>query len=181
MGPLEFFENKNFDARLNFGIGLLKSYLTFGYLTCSVRSKRISTLNPTVMWTWILLDQGSDLENCPALEQDPTKYFVMPSKIMNQSWGGQASEFSFRYESDLRGASKWFFRVEGGKRVFSFGMTSYILPLPLFPSLPLPPHPPPPRSSPSQLFAVTSVFVSTHLWPPNLFLHGIIIFIISKV
>ena len=27
-------------ARRNFGIGLLKSYLTFGYLTCSVQTKK---------------------------------------------------------------------------------------------------------------------------------------------
>ena len=41
MGHLEFFENNNFDARAhrNFGIGLLKSYLTFGYLACSVDVK----------------------------------------------------------------------------------------------------------------------------------------------
>ena len=32
----------------NFGIGLLKSYLTLGYLTCSVRSKKMSTLHPTI-------------------------------------------------------------------------------------------------------------------------------------
>ena len=32
----------------NFGFGLLKSCLTFGYLTCSVRSKKNSTLHPTV-------------------------------------------------------------------------------------------------------------------------------------
>ena len=30
-----------------FGFGLLKSFLTFGYLTCSVWSKTISTLHPT--------------------------------------------------------------------------------------------------------------------------------------
>ena len=42
LGPLEFFENDNFAARAlvggarrKFGFGLLKSYLTFGYLTCS--------------------------------------------------------------------------------------------------------------------------------------------------
>ena len=37
--PLEFFENENFDvhalAHRNLGFGLLKSYLTFGYLPCS--------------------------------------------------------------------------------------------------------------------------------------------------
>ena len=30
----------------NFGIGLLKSYLTLGYFTCSVWSKKMSTLHP---------------------------------------------------------------------------------------------------------------------------------------
>ena len=38
-------------ARRNFGFGLLKSYLTVGYftyVTCSDRSKKISTLHPTV-------------------------------------------------------------------------------------------------------------------------------------
>ena len=44
-----FFENENFDARArrNFGFGLLKSCLTFGYLPCSVRSKKNSTLHPS--------------------------------------------------------------------------------------------------------------------------------------
>ena len=48
LGPLEFFENENSDVRghHNFGIGLLKSCLTFGYLTCSVRSNKNSTLHP---------------------------------------------------------------------------------------------------------------------------------------
>ena len=32
----------------NFGFGLLKSCLTFGYLLCSVQSKKNSTLHPTV-------------------------------------------------------------------------------------------------------------------------------------
>ena len=33
LGPLEFFENENFDVRVhqNFGFILLKLYLTFGY------------------------------------------------------------------------------------------------------------------------------------------------------
>ena len=48
------FENENFDARgvrvhQNFKIGLLKLYLSFGYLTCSVRFKKNSTLHPTVI------------------------------------------------------------------------------------------------------------------------------------
>ena len=34
-------------ARRNFGFGLLKSCLTFGYLPCSVRLKKNSTLHPT--------------------------------------------------------------------------------------------------------------------------------------
>ena len=40
-------------ARRNFEFGLLKSYLTVGYLTCSDRSKKISTLHPTVE-IWLL-------------------------------------------------------------------------------------------------------------------------------
>ena len=43
-------------AHRNFGIGLLKSYLTFGHLTCSVRSKTISTLHPS--------DQGNLIKIC---------------------------------------------------------------------------------------------------------------------
>ena len=38
-------------VRRNFGFGLLKSCLTFGQLTCSVRSKKISTLHPAVHCT----------------------------------------------------------------------------------------------------------------------------------
>ena len=46
-------------ARQNFGIGLLKSYLTFGYLTCSVRSKKMSTLHPNVQYTVMLAVLGT--------------------------------------------------------------------------------------------------------------------------
>ena len=35
----------------NFGNGLLKSDLTFGYLTCSVQSKKISLIHPTVLYS----------------------------------------------------------------------------------------------------------------------------------
>ena len=53
MGPLEFLKMKTlmsvhlcvWRAR-KFGFGLLKSYLTFGQLTCSVGSKKMSTLHP---------------------------------------------------------------------------------------------------------------------------------------
>ena len=55
LGPLEFFENDNFAARALvggarriFGFGLLKSYLTFGYLTCSDWSKKCP--NSTLMY-----------------------------------------------------------------------------------------------------------------------------------
>ena len=38
-------------VRRNSGFGLLKSCLTFGYLTCSVRSKKNSTLHPSAhLW-----------------------------------------------------------------------------------------------------------------------------------
>ena len=57
LSPLEFFENKNFEACAlgvhhalacrNFEFGLLKSCLTFCYLTCSVWSKKNSTLHPS--------------------------------------------------------------------------------------------------------------------------------------
>ena len=49
--PWNFLKIKNFDVRAptssaiscqNFGFGLLKSYLTFGYLTCYDQSKKIS-------------------------------------------------------------------------------------------------------------------------------------------
>ena len=36
-------------ALWNFKFGLLKSYLTFGYLTCSDRSNKMSTLHPNVI------------------------------------------------------------------------------------------------------------------------------------
>ena len=36
-GPLGIFEKENFDLCRKFGIGLIKSNLTFGFLTCSVR------------------------------------------------------------------------------------------------------------------------------------------------
>ena len=59
LGPLEFFENDNFAARAlvggarrKFGFGLLKSYLTFGYLTCSDWSKKCP--NSTLMYMHIL-------------------------------------------------------------------------------------------------------------------------------
>ena len=39
------------DAHRNFRFGLLKSYLTFGYLTCSDRSKNMSTLHHIVMYS----------------------------------------------------------------------------------------------------------------------------------
>ena len=38
----------NFHVHWNFGFGLLKLYLTLGYLTSSVQSKKNSTLHPTV-------------------------------------------------------------------------------------------------------------------------------------
>ena len=50
--PWNFFKKKTLtpvrSALGNFGIGLLNSYLTFGYLTCSVRSTKISTLHPNI-------------------------------------------------------------------------------------------------------------------------------------
>ena len=39
-------------AHRNFGFGLLKSYMTFGYLTCSDRSKNMSTLHHIVMYRY---------------------------------------------------------------------------------------------------------------------------------
>ena len=42
LGPLEFFENENFDAnaKVHAEILDLELYLTFGYLTCSERLKK---------------------------------------------------------------------------------------------------------------------------------------------
>ena len=45
----------------NFGIGLLKSYLTFGYLTCSFWSKKISTLHPSLN-LWLLKNKSNVTE-----------------------------------------------------------------------------------------------------------------------
>ena len=49
----------------NFGIGLLKLYLIFGYLTCFVRSKQISTLHPSAGPQKMLADsiQIADMES----------------------------------------------------------------------------------------------------------------------
>ena len=38
-----------YSLKCKFGFGLLKSYLTLGQLTCSDRSKKMSTLHPTVL------------------------------------------------------------------------------------------------------------------------------------
>ena len=46
--PGIFWKFKLWRVRQNFGIGLLKSYLTFGYLTWSFRSKKMSTLHPNI-------------------------------------------------------------------------------------------------------------------------------------
>ena len=40
-----------YSLKCKFGFGLLKSYLTLGQLTCSDRSKKMSTLHPTVQYT----------------------------------------------------------------------------------------------------------------------------------
>ena len=76
-------------ASQNFGIWLLKLYLTFDYLTCSVQSKQISTLHP-MYWRWKLKDRKDD--SCLFLVDFITlwsRYMRITVESQNPMWANE--------------------------------------------------------------------------------------------
>ena len=69
-------------ARRNFGFELLKLCLTFGYLTCSVRSKKNSTLHPNLQFVhtcWQTDYQCCNFIDFFSLIEFPGCHFVIAS------------------------------------------------------------------------------------------------------
>ena len=75
-------------VRRNFGFGLLKSYLTFSYFTCSDRSKKMSTLHPNIeLLHWQINSPTCNLVQFQIFNQlikllrDFTNWRLLPLKI----------------------------------------------------------------------------------------------------
>ena len=112
--PWNFLKMKILTSALqNFGIGILNSYLTFGYLTLFCSIKKISTLHPiaesdsnvdpsdSVKWNLLIAESDSNVDNLsrwkiiiiiiiipPAwrIKVVPQAQCPMPSMLLNLSW-----------------------------------------------------------------------------------------------